>query len=155
MSSVVRVYSGGATVVRDVQESVGAININRTGLGAGTVSRTGADVAVRVNVGGSVVSANMARVRVNVLRAAVRGVENISVVNIVDGHELWHGLGSGSVKVSFFDTNGRDARNIDWEPISKVEAGEVVWGVKIYLPWADNELVDVWSGDVYLERRGG
>jgi hypothetical protein len=130
------------------------VNVNSTGIGAGTIKKLGGSVAVGVNVGGSVISANMARVRINVLRAAVRGVQNISVVNILDGHELWHGLETGLVKVNFFDTNGRDARNIDWEPISKVELGVTVWGIKIYLPWADNEVADVWSGDVYIERRG-
>lgn len=72
--------------------------------------------------------------------------QNISVEGLTDGMHVYHNLNTSKVEVSFFDTNGRQIKEIDYEPVNDEM-------IAIYLPFTDNPTEDTFTGDVYIKKR--
>ena len=78
-------------------------------------------------------------------RSKIGTQRNIAVTDLLEGEDVYHGLGSTKVEVSFFDTNGRNIKEIDFEPISDNE-------IRVYGPIIEGV---TWSftGDIFVKRR--
>lgn len=72
--------------------------------------------------------------------------ENISVVDLVDGDEVTHTLGTKKITALFFDTNNRWVKEIDFEPTT-------INKIKVYLPFTDTPDEDKFTGDIFLTKR--
>jgi hypothetical protein len=70
---------------------------------------------------------------------------NIEVEDLPDGSTITHPLASWKLAVLFFDSNGRQIFNIDWEVVDQSN-------IKIYLPTLDGELVP-FIGDIFIINR--
>lgn len=84
-----------------------------------------------------------------VLKIGNAGLEkqNVAVVNKLEAETVSHGLGTTKLDVSFYNTDGRKNNLIDW---AVVDANTI----RLYLPQADNDVVDSFTGDVFFIRRG-
>ncbi len=80
------------------------------------------------------------------VQPSVLNRQNIRVVDIKEGDLVNHGLNTRDVAVRFFDTSGREVKNMDWEVMNEST-------VKVYLPYIDSPAVDAFTGDIYIERR--
>lgn len=72
--------------------------------------------------------------------------QNITVVGLTEGSIVNHILNSNKITVRFFDTDGRDARNIDWEVITNNS-------IKVYLPISDGGGASTFTGDIFITKR--
>ena len=71
--------------------------------------------------------------------------QNISVIGLVEESLVTHKLQTVKIEATFYDTNNRQVREIDFEPISENQ-------IKIYLPILESG-ASTFTGDIYLKRR--
>ena len=72
--------------------------------------------------------------------------QNISVVDLVEGEEVPHILGTKKISALFFDSNNRWVKEIDFDPIE-------INKIKVYLPFTDSPTEDKFTGDIFLTKR--
>ena len=84
-----------------------------------------------------------------VLRVGNAGLntQNVAVVGKLEAQTVSHSLGTTKLDVSFYNTDGRKNNLIDR---AVVDADTI----RLYLPQADNDVVDSFTGDVFFIRRG-
>lgn len=70
---------------------------------------------------------------------------NIPVSNLQDSQIIHHNLNTSKILVSFFNVQGRQESNIDWEIVSSNS-------IKVYLPFLDDATAS-FSGDIYVLKR--
>jgi hypothetical protein len=70
---------------------------------------------------------------------------NLTVLNVIDGQLVSHGLGSDRLEVKFFVGN-KENREITWEPVGQND-------IRVYLPELDGVGVNSFSGDVFIIKR--
>lgn len=72
--------------------------------------------------------------------------QNIIVVDLEEGEIVTHNLQTQKLEVTFFDSNNRQVKEMDFEPISETQ-------IKVYLPFGDGIVTPKFTGDIYLKRR--
>lgn len=70
---------------------------------------------------------------------------NIHVVDLTEGQNVTHGLATLKVEVSFFDNNGRNVKENDFEIVDENT-------IKIYLPIIESG-GSTFTGDIFVKRR--
>lgn len=78
-------------------------------------------------------------------RTKLGNQKNISVVNLVEGQTVFHGLSTTKIEVTFFDTNGRNVKENDFEIVNTNT-------IKIYLPILESG-ASTFTGDIFVKRR--
>ena len=71
--------------------------------------------------------------------------KNISVTALTEGQNVIHGLGSTKLEVTFYDSNGRQVKENDFEI---VDANTI----KIYLPIVESG-ASTFTGDIFVKKR--
>jgi hypothetical protein len=144
--SVVRVSTSGGVVVKATRRITSVVGVNTVGYATDRLEVTGPMKVVGVTDSyGSRVEKNR-RVLVNVSRAAVANQQNIVVQNLLEGAIVPHNLDSMFLAGRFFLPSGRELKHLDFECVDN-------GNIKVYLPMADNDLVDTFTGEILLERR--
>ncbi len=72
--------------------------------------------------------------------------QNISVVGLTEGMHVYHDLNTMKLEVTFYDANGRQVKEMDFEPVNNEM-------IAVYLPYSDQPIEDTFTGDIYLKKR--
>lgn len=78
-------------------------------------------------------------------RSKIGTQRNISVTALTEGQNVIHGLGSTKLEVTFYDSNGRNVKENDFEIVDSNT-------IKIYLPIIESG-ASTFTGDIFVKRR--
>jgi hypothetical protein len=141
---IIVINKGGSNLV--AVNSGGSRNLNITKMTPARVVFNGGTVSsVFLKPKPAAFTEGVAKVKINTGSYSLEK-QNITVSNIADEAEITHSLGTSKLDVTFYDAGGRKNNNIDWQSLDPNT-------IKVFLPWADNDEPDVFTGDIFIIKR--